>query len=45
VRLHITLKAVEPVAGGVRLTLENEMEVEGQERPCLVAETLAQVYD
>lgn len=45
VRLHLTLKAVEPIPGGVRLTTENEMEVEGNIRPCLVAETMAQVYD
>jgi hypothetical protein len=25
--------------------VENEMEVEGSPRPCLVAETLSQVYD
>lgn len=45
VRLHLSVKAVEPIQGGVRLTLDNEMEVEGGNRPCLVAETLAQVYD
>ena len=45
VRLHLTVKAVEPIAGGVRLTTENEMEVEGNSRPCLVAETMAQIYD
>ncbi|MCU0889231.1 MAG: MaoC family dehydratase [Rubritepida sp.] len=45
IRLHLTLKACEPIPGGVRLTMENEMEVEGSERPCLVAETLSQVYD
>lgn len=45
VRLHLTVKAVEPIAGGVRLTTENEMEVEGNTRPCLVAETMAQIYD
>lgn len=45
VRLHSTLKACEPIKGGVRLTVENEMELEGAERPCLVAETLSQVYD
>ena len=45
VRLHITLAAAEPIAGGMRLTLQNEMEVEGSTRPCLVAETLTQVYD
>lgn len=45
VRLHLTLKACDPIAGGVRLTMENEMEVEGSSRPALVAETLSQVYD
>lgn len=45
VRLHATLKACEAIQGGVRLTVENEMEVEGNPRPCLVAETLSQVYD
>ncbi len=45
VRLHLTVKAVEPIPGGVRLTTENEMEVEGNTRPCLVAETMAQIYD
>lgn len=44
VRLHLTVQAVEPIAGGVRLTTHNEMEVEGNSRPCLVAETMAQVY-
>lgn len=45
VRLKISLKAVEPIQGGVRVTLDNEMELEGSQRPCLVAETLAQIYD
>ena len=45
VRLHLTVKSVEPIVGGVRLTTENEMEVEGNTRPCLVAETMAQIYD
>ncbi len=45
VRLHLTCKSVEPIKGGVRITMDNEMEVEGNERPCLVAETMAQVYD
>jgi len=45
VRLHVTVKAVEPIAGGVRLTLDNEMEVEGGSRPALLAETLTQIYD
>jgi len=45
VRLHVTVKAVEPIAGGVRLTLDNEMEIEGGSRPALLAETLTQIYD
>ncbi|NDG47887.1 MAG: MaoC family dehydratase [Rhodospirillales bacterium] len=45
VRLHLTVKAVEPITGGVRVTMTNEMEVDGNARPCLVAETMAQVYD
>lgn len=45
VRLHLTVKAVEPIQGGVRVTMDNQMEVEGNDRPCLVAETMAQVYD
>lgn len=45
VRLHLTVKAVEPIQGGVRVTMDNQMEVEGNARPCLVAETMAQVYD
>lgn len=44
-RLHVTLKAVEPVKGGVRCTFENEMELEGSDRPCLVAETMSLTYD
>lgn len=45
VRLHSTLKACDAIQGGVRLTVESEMELEGSPRPCLVAETLSQVYD
>ncbi|NCY23359.1 MAG: MaoC family dehydratase [Alphaproteobacteria bacterium] len=45
VRLHLTVKSVEPITGGVRVTMANEMEVDGNTRPCLVAETMAQVYD
>ena len=45
VRLHLSVRALEPIQGGVRITMDNEMEVEGNPRPCLVAETMAQVYD
>jgi acyl dehydratase len=45
IRLHQTLLALEPIEGGHRLTIESRIEVEGQERPALVAETLSLAYD
>ena len=45
VRLHLTLKAVEEVEGGVRLTFDNTVEIEGATRPALVAETLIMAFD
>ena len=45
VRLRSTIKAVEPVEGnGVRITFEAVIEVEGQQRPAMVAETLGIQY-
>ncbi|MBV9054611.1 MAG: MaoC family dehydratase [Hyphomicrobiales bacterium] len=45
IRLVQTLKAVQPVEGGQRLIFEAKVEIEGQERPALIAETIALVYD
>jgi acyl dehydratase len=45
VRLSQTLKNVEDIEGGVRMTFESTMEVEGSTRPALVAETLSLAYD
>ncbi len=45
IRLHQTLLALEPIEGGHRLRIENKIEVEGQERPALIAETLSLAYD
>ena len=45
VRLRQTLKSVEDIDGGVRMTFESTMEVEGSPRPALVAETLSLAYD
>ena len=45
VRVHLRLKASEPVVGGRRLTSEATVEIEGVERPALVAETISVVYD
>ena len=45
VRLHQTLTKVEDIKGGVRMTFDSQMEIEGQDRPALVAETIALAYD
>jgi hypothetical protein len=45
VRLRQKLKALDPVEGGYRLTYEATIEIEGEARPALVAETLAIAYD
>ncbi|MBW0004671.1 MAG: MaoC family dehydratase [Hyphomicrobiales bacterium] len=45
IRLVQTLKAAEPIEGGQRLIYEARIEIEGQVRPALIAETIALVYD
>ncbi len=45
IRLIQTLKAAEPIEGGQRLIFEAKVEIEGESRPALVAETIALVYD
>ncbi len=45
VRLHQKLLKVEDIEGGVRMTFESKMEIEGQSRPALVAETIALAYE
>ncbi len=45
IRLIQTLKAAEPIEGGQRLIFEAKVEIEGEARPALVAETIALVYD
>ena len=44
VRAHLVLKASDPVAGGRRLTTETVVELEGHQRPALVAETITVAY-
>jgi acyl dehydratase len=44
VRLHRTLERCEPIEGGVRLTFGNRVEIEGVERPAMVAETVSVMY-
>jgi acyl dehydratase len=45
IRLRQKIKAVDPVEGGVRITSESTVEVEGTERPALVAETISMQFD
>jgi acyl dehydratase len=45
VRLVQGLKAVEPIEGGQRLIFEAKVEIEGETRPALIAETIALAYD
>ena len=45
VRLHQTVKACEQLADGARMTFECTIEVEGQARPALVAETVLQIFN
>jgi acyl dehydratase len=40
VRLHETLKAAEAIEGGVRLTLDCTVEIEGEQRPAMLAEMI-----
>jgi acyl dehydratase len=45
IRVSQVLKASEPIAGGRRLIVESTVEIEGQSRPALVAETITLNYD
>lgn len=45
IRLHRTLERFDPIEGGARLTFSNQLEIEGVERPALVAETLSVIYE
>ena len=46
IRLRQKIKSVEPVeGGGVRITTENSVEVEGAARPALVAETISVQFE
>ena len=45
VRLHQTLRNVEDIEGGVRMTFDSQIEVEGSTRPALVAETMGLAFD
>jgi acyl dehydratase len=45
VRARVTLKDAQPKSGGYQLVNEVTMEIEGQERPAMVAETLSLVFE
>jgi acyl dehydratase len=45
IRLRQKIKSVDPVDGGVRITSENTVEVEGASRPALVAETISMQFE
>jgi len=45
VRLHQTLRNVEDIEGGVRMTFDSQIELEGSTRPALVAETMGLAFD
>lgn len=45
IRLRQSIKAAEAVEGGMRITSDCVIEIEGQTRPALVAEFLMVVYD
>ena len=45
IRLRLTIKSVEPIEGGVRTTSSSTIEIEGSERPVLVAETIGITFD
>ena len=44
VRSHTKLKEVSEVTGGLQMVREVTIEVEGQEKPCMVAETVGRLY-
>ena len=45
IRLRLKIKDVETVDGGVRVTNEGTMEIEGGARPVLISETISMIYD
>lgn len=45
VRLHQSVKECVRLEAATRITFESTIEIEGQERPALVADTILQVFD
>jgi acyl dehydratase len=44
IRLRLALVSAEPVAGGMRIVFDNVVEIEGEAKPALVAETIQIAY-
>lgn len=44
IRLHAVLKTVTEVKGGYQLHVDGTIEIEGQERPAVVVESISRVY-
>ena len=44
IRAHCVLQKVEPVAGGLQVTEQYSVEVEGQAKPACVAEAIMRLY-
>jgi hypothetical protein len=42
--MHCVISAVATVTGGVQLTTDNTIQIEGQERPAAVATFIARFY-
>jgi acyl dehydratase len=45
VRLGVTLQAVEPLAGGFRFVWTTTLELEGSDRPAMIAEAVTVLYE
>jgi acyl dehydratase len=45
IRLVMTLKSMESVAGGTRVSYDCTIEIEGQDKPAMIAETVHISYD
>jgi acyl dehydratase len=45
VRCRVKLKDAAPKAGGTQVVNEVTMEIEGQERPAMIAETISLIFE
>lgn len=45
IRMRATLKATEPITGGTRVTITQTFEIEGQDKPAAVADSVLAYFD